>query len=168
MLEEGEFGLPEQAITSGSQAVDAVQETLELFLETANVDRVYGEPIAYGETILIPAAEVLTGLGFGLGYGSGTAQGEEKPDGSGAGGGAGGGAGSGAGSGTGSGSGGGGGGGGRTLSRPVAVIIASPDGVRVQPIVDPTKIALAALTAVGFMAGMMLRMRRAAREVGFE
>src|SRR3972149_5950383 len=151
MLEEGEFGLPEQGITSGSQAVDAVQETLELFLETANVDRVYGEPIAYGETILIPAAEVLTGVGFGLGYGSGTAQGEEKPDGSGAGGGAG--------SGTGSGAGGGGGGGGRTLSRPVAVIIASPDGVRVQPIVDPTKIALAALTAVGFMAGMMLRMR---------
>ena len=160
MLEEGEFGLPEQAITSGSQAVDAVQETLELFLETANVDRVYGEPIAYGETILIPAAEVLTGLGFGLGYGSGTAQGEEKPDGSGAG--------CGAGGGTGSGSGGGGGGGGRTLSRPVAVIIASPDGVRVQPIVDPTKIALAALTAVGFMAGMMLRMRRAARQMDFE
>jgi hypothetical protein len=46
------------------------------------------------------------------------------------------------------------------FSRPVAVIIASPEGVRVEPVVDVTKIALAALTAAGFMVGMLLRMNR--------
>jgi uncharacterized spore protein YtfJ len=52
----------------------------------------------------------------------------------------------------------GGGGGGRVFSRPVAVIVASPEGVRIEPVVDPTKIVLAALTTVGFMAGMFARM----------
>jgi uncharacterized spore protein YtfJ len=52
----------------------------------------------------------------------------------------------------------GGGGGGRSFARPVAVIIASPDGVRVEPVVDVTKIALAAFTAGAFMVGMFLRM----------
>lgn len=158
MVEEGEFGVSKEELTSGAQAIDAAQETLELFLETADVSRVYGEPIPYGDTIIIPAAEVLTGMGFGLGFGAGSAQGEEEPE---------------SrdemkGRGSGSGSGGGGGGGGRTLSRPVAVIVASPDGVQVQPVVDPTKIALAALTAFGFMAGMLMRMRRAARNLDLD
>jgi uncharacterized spore protein YtfJ len=139
-----EMSLTPAEIDSSARAVDAVQETLELFLETASVDRVYGEPIQHGDTIIIPAAEVLVGLGFGTGYGSG--QGEAKPDEPSPGG-----------------SGGGGGGGGRTLSRPVAVIVASPEGVRVQEVVDPTKIALAALTAGGFMVGMLARMLRSPR-----
>jgi uncharacterized spore protein YtfJ len=54
----------------------------------------------------------------------------------------------------------GGGGGGRILSRPVAVVIASPEGIRVEPVLDITKIALAGLTAMGFMVGMMFRMSR--------
>jgi uncharacterized spore protein YtfJ len=160
MLEEGEFGIPKEEMASGVQAVDAVQETLELFLETAHVDRVYGEPIQHGETIIITAAEVLTGMGFGLGYGAGSAQGEGMPESSGEA--------SDGGSGSGSGAGGGGGGAGRTLSRPVAVIVAGPDGVRVEPVVDPTKIALAALTAFGFMAGMLMRMQRAARDLDLD
>lgn len=160
MLEEGEFGIPKEELKSGAQAVDAVQETFELFLETADVSRVYGEPIQHGETIIIPAAEILTGLGFGLGYGAGSAQGEDMSEGDATE--------SGSGRGSGSGSGGGGGGGGRTLSRPVAVIVAGPDGVQVQPVVDPTKIALAALTAFGFMAGMLMRMRRAANSLELE
>ena len=133
------------AIENPAQAVEAVQETLELFLETANVDRVYGEPIQHGDTLIIPSAEVLVGLGFGMGYGFG--QGEKEESGS-----------------TPNGGGGGGGGGGRVLSRPVAVIVASPEGVRVQEVVDPTKIALAALTAAGFMIGMMMRMMRPGRD----
>jgi hypothetical protein len=40
----------------------------------------------------------------------------------------------------------------------VAVVVASPEGVRVEPVVDITKIALAGLTALGFMVGMMFRM----------
>lgn len=102
---------------------------------------VYGEPIQHEDTIVIPTAEVLCVLGFGLGSGSGTnaQQNAESPS---------------------VGKGNGGGGGGRILSRPVAVVIASPEGVRVEPVVDITKVALAGLTAMGFMIGMMFRMSR--------
>lgn len=123
---------------SPDKPVAAVQETIELFLETASVDRVYGEPVQHGDTLIIPAAEVLAGLGFAMGYGFGKSRDENQEDEGGGG--------------------GGGGGGGRTLSRPVAVIVASPEGVRVQEVVDPTKIALAAITAGGFMVGMLLRL----------
>jgi hypothetical protein len=37
------------------------------------------------------------------------------------------------------------------LSPPVAVIVASPRGVEVKPVVDVTKIVFAALTALGFV-----------------
>jgi uncharacterized spore protein YtfJ len=126
-------------ITSPAQAIDAVQNTLTQFLDTANVNRVYGAPIRRGDVTIIPAAEVLVGLGFGAGAGSGTSP-EQEGDGTGVSGG----------------SGGGGGGGGRTLSRPVAVVIISPDGVRVEPVVDTTKVALAAITAGGFMLATLM------------
>jgi uncharacterized spore protein YtfJ len=122
-------------------SINPVQETVTKFLETANVSAVYGEPIQHGETLIIPAAEVLTGMGFGMGYGGGESADEEnKPKDSGGG--------------------GGGGGGGRVLSRPVAVIIADQHGVRVEPVVDPTKIAIALFTTLGFMAAMAGRMSR--------
>ena len=54
--------------------------------------------------------------------------------------------------------GGGGGGGGKALARPVAVVIADEEGVRVKPVVDPTKIALAALTAAGFILSTLFKM----------
>jgi uncharacterized spore protein YtfJ len=57
------------------------------------------------------------------------------------------------------GSGEGGGGGGRVLSRPVAAIVISPTGVRVEPIVDVTKIALAIFTTLGFMTAMLTQLR---------
>ena len=121
-----------------SDAIEVVQETLDKFLDSANVYAVYGEPIIQGDTQIIPTAEILSGLGFGVGYGMGRSnEADDKSQGSG----------------------GGGGGGGRVLSRPVAVIVASPEGVRVEPVVDVTKVALAALTAFGFMFGMAARMR---------
>ena len=119
-------------------AVYTVQTTMDKFLSAANVDAVYGTPLREGENIVIPAAEVLSIAGFGLGSGSGSqGPGEnERPGG-----------------------GGGGGGGGHVLSRPVAAIVISPAGVRVEPIVDVTKIALAGLTTLGFMAAMLSRLR---------
>lgn len=57
----------------------------------------------------------------------------------------------------------GGGGGGVASGRPVAVISVGPDGVQVRPVVDPTKIALAALTTLGAMLMMLGRMRSASR-----
>ena len=115
------------------------QDTMEEFLATADVSVVYGEPIQHEDTLIIPTAEVLAGLGFGFGSGSGSSPegSDQKPA---------------------EGSGFGGGGGGRILSRPVAVVVASPEGVRVEPVIDITKIALAGLTALGFMVGMMFRM----------
>ncbi len=118
--------------------LEMFQDTMEEFLAAADVRVVYGEPIQHDDTMIIPTAEVLCGLGFGVGSGSGTStENPDKPA---------------------QGSGSGGGGGGRILSRPVAVVVASPEGVRVEPVVDVTKIALAGLTALGFMVGMMFRM----------
>ena len=118
-------------------AVETLQTTMDKFLSAASVEAVYGPPIREGDTIIIPTAEVLSAAGFGVGSGGGPqGPGEnENP-----------------------GSGGGGGGGGRVLSRPVAAIVISPAGVRVEPIVDVTKIALAVFTTLGFMTAMIARM----------
>jgi uncharacterized spore protein YtfJ len=141
---------PDTLVDTGAQAgsvVDSVQEVLHHFLEAAAVEAVYGEPVRNGETLVVPTAEVVSAVGFGMGSGGGTASsrspGGESKESTGSGG-----------------SGGGGGGGGRVLSRPVAVIVITPDHVRVEPIVDVTKLGLAALTAVGFMFMTMLRMSR--------
>lgn len=147
---------PEKGMTS-------VQETLDKFIATADVNAVYGKPIKTGDMVIIPAAEVFCGMGFGMGYGYGMSSSEgenavkenkpnqpeeeklETPPGEGYG------------------SGGGGGGGGYTFSRPVALVIASPDGVRVEPVLDRTKILLAALTTAGFMVSMIAGMMRGRR-----
>ena len=123
-----------------ASSLNTVQTTLDKFLTAANVEAVYGPPVIQGENLIIPAAEVLSVVGFGLGMGGGSQNSTEAQN-------------------TG-GSGGGGGGGGRVLARPVAAIIMSPTGVRVEPIVDVTKIALAVFTTLGFMAAMFTRMNK--------
>jgi uncharacterized spore protein YtfJ len=130
-------------LADASPAVNTIQTTLDKFLTAANVDAVYGPSISQGENVVIPAAEVLSIVGFGLGSGGGS---QGISDSSNA-----------------RGSGGGGGGGGRVLSRPVAAIIISPAGVRVEPIVDVTKIALAVFTTLGFMATVLTRMKNPRR-----
>lgn len=138
-----------------SDPVGAVERTFERFLKVGEGEVVYGQPIEHNGRLLIPASEVLVGLGFGLGSGAGSdvkdgaqeAGGTRTED---------------------QGAGGGGGGGGRTLSRPVAVVVSSESGVRVEPVVDVTKLGMAALTAIGFMAAAWLRFispRRALREL---
>ena len=127
----------EMEINDPGQAIDMMQETLETFLETADVNRVYAQPVEHEGNLIIPAAEVIAGMGFGAGYGAGGPLDDD-----------------------GGGSGGGGGGGGKTLARPVAVIISDKNGVRVEPVIDPTKIALAAFTAFGFMFATLAKMRR--------
>lgn len=134
-------------VSKSNEVIELIQDTLGEFVATADVTAVYGEPIKKGDTTIIPTAEVLGIMAFGLGSGEGRSPGEKKgedeqpqPGGYG--------------------SGAGGGGGGRVFSRPVAIIVASPEGVRVEPVIDVTKIALAALTTAGFMLGMLLRMSR--------
>jgi len=143
---------PEGAVkTAGinlDRTFDDVNATMDKFLEVASVNRVYGAPIEVGDVKIIPSAENLAILGYGVGagFGSGNLEANEEADKPG--------------EGIGEGGGGGGGGGGKILSRPVAVIIASPEGVRVEPVADRTKVIMAAITAAGFVAGMFLRMSR--------
>ncbi|MBE0429692.1 MAG: hypothetical protein IBX61_07440 [Thermoleophilia bacterium] len=119
-----------------------VEDTMERFIDVANVDRVYGEPIAKDDTLIIPAAEVMGGLGLGAGFGMGAVkekQEERQAD---------------------EGGGGGGGGGGRVQSRPVAVVVAANGDVRVEPIIDKTRIVLTAIVANGILFLFLARMFR--------
>ena len=116
-----------------------IEHSIESFLSVADAGKVFAAAIRKGETTIIPAAEVMTGMGFGHGFGRGTETGDGAEH---------------------RGGGGGGGGGGHALARPVAVVVASPEGVRVEPVIDVTKIALAALTAGGFMLATWLGMAR--------
>ncbi len=120
-------------------AVEMAESTLDSFLAAASVEAVYGEPVTHEDTLVLPAAEVISVMAFGAGSGLGRSQENDAPD---------------------IGSAGGAGGGGRIFARPVAVIIAGPQGVRVEPIVDLTKIALAGLTALAFLLGMRVRLSR--------
>ena len=122
---------------------DRAAQVMESLIAAADVSKVYGTPISREDTLLIPAAEVLAIAGFGMGGGSGS-----LPSGDGS---------------TRHGRGGGGGGGGKTLARSVAVIVASPAGVEVKPVFDLTKIALAALTAAGFIWGSWRAMAKPRR-----
>jgi uncharacterized spore protein YtfJ len=132
-------------------------ELVEKLFAVAQPGAVFSEPItAEGQTV-ITASEVSVGMGFGFGLGGGSgpkrARGkkaaqkerteeepQDKEDLAGIG--------------------GGGGGGGGSAARPVAVISINPEGVRVEPVVDPTKIALAFFTTLGSMFFMLSKMRR--------
>ena len=120
------------------RSLEHSEHTLERFLAAADVEKVFGEPVRQGETTIVPAAELITGFGFGFGFGRGSEGHESQHEGGG----------------------GGGGGGGSVLARPVAVIVASAEEVRVEPVVDLTKVALAAITAGGFMLATWLGMAR--------
>jgi uncharacterized spore protein YtfJ len=122
-------------------AAATADQTLDRVARAARPDVVFGQPIERGDTTIIPCCEV--GMGMGMGGGAGTnpsAAGTEnrRGEGIGAGGGAGG--------------------------RPVAVIVLSRNGrVQVQPIVDATKVGLAALTTAGFALFWLAQLTRAAR-----
>jgi len=135
MTDEVEFNYNKDQNIETDPVQETIKETLAHFLVTADVDTVYGQPIRKGDMLIIPTAEVLSGLGFGASQGK--MSGKESKGGNWS----------------------GGGGGGRTFSRPVAVIVASPESVKVTPIFDTTKIILAGLTALGFMFSTLLRMR---------
>lgn len=140
MSDESKTNQMVDGLAMAQETTGVIENTMERLLEAANVDHVYSEPVKYGDTVVIPAAEIISAAGFGLGLGSGSNGGEEGSQGSGAG--------------------GGGGGGGRVFARPVAVIVATPEGVRVEPVIDRTKVILAAFTTFGFMFSFLARMKK--------
>jgi len=129
-------------------------ELVEKLFAVAQPGAVYGEPVTAEGYTVITASEVSVGMGFGYGIGSGSGgarrgqrESEEEPQDEG----------------SEAGVGGGGGGGGGSMGRPVAAITISPQGVRIDPIVDVTKIALAFFTTIGSMFFMLSKMRKAGR-----
>ena len=131
-----------------AESQEQARELIEKLFAVVEPGTVFGEPVQLGDHTVITASEITVGLGFGSGGGFGSAprraaaaeqEDEEAAGGYGA-----------------AGAGGAGG-------RPVAAIIAGPGGVRVDPIVDVTKLGLALFTAMGGMLLAFGRMRRASR-----
>lgn len=141
MYEENISATPDagQGINPDLQrTADVAEKHLKNLTDVADIQKVYGQTIQQDGRTILPTAEVFAVSGFGSGFGRGSGE-------------------------QGDGSGGGLGGGGRSFSRPVAVIVAGPEGVEVKPVMDITKIALTALTAFGFMWATIGRMARRPR-----
>jgi hypothetical protein len=108
---------PDSLDTAAARAIEAMDG---LFGEPSP-SQVFSAPHHVGDHIVITAAAWERAGGFGFGGGSGT---DEHGD---------------------SGGGGGAGGGGTSVGRPVAVITVGPDGIRVDPVIDLTKLAVTVL-----------------------
>lgn len=142
-----------QALESTDQAQARASKVLSKLISQASADRVYNEPVVAGDTTIITAAEIRTGMGFGYGLASGvTATAGHLPFSSAK-----------RHSKDGGGPRGGGGGGGQAVGRPVAVVTIDPDGVAIQPVLDRTRIVLTALTALGAISLMLINRRHTGR-----
>ena len=128
---------------SAERAAKITDKTIEKMLAFAQPQAAYSAPVVSGAYTIITASEVLGGGGFGYGSGPATAASEGKP--------------------RPAPQGDGGGGGGGFHSRPVAAIVIGPNGVKVQPIADGTKIAIAAISAWAGVALTAIRIARAAK-----
>jgi uncharacterized spore protein YtfJ len=120
--------------SSGSIAQQAQRLTAgvtDKIFAAAQPGSVFSQPVVVGSTTIITASEVVATGGAGFG-------GEPQQGG------------------------GGGGSGGFSMGRPVAAIIISADGeVKVQPVVDATKIAHAGIAAWGTLLLLLARWARA-------
>jgi uncharacterized spore protein YtfJ len=137
---------------STERAHEKVIGLVERLTEVARPGVVFGEPMTAGENTVVTASEVFVAMGYGFGMGGGRPQeegeraaqaeihGGEVPSGYGS----------------------GGGGGGSSKGRPVAVITLNPGGVRIEPVLDLTKIGLAFLMVLGSLLVMVGKLRRQA------
>ena len=94
--------------------------TFERAQSSASIDNVYGQPITYGDSIIVPVASVSQFFGIGMGVGANQSSGGPN-------------------------SGLGGGGTARTKARPVALAEIMPEGVDVHPIIDENRALTAGL-----------------------
>ena len=155
-------GLATEALRN--EAVErTLSESLRRMMDSVRPEGIFGAAIERDGVTLIPCAEVWSSFGAGGGSGFGPApanqakqakgaQGEEATSGQPA---------------ASGGSGGGGGGGAR--GRPVAVVVTSEGKTRVLPVVDVTKLMVAGMTTLGFVAfmiGQMVVARSRGRRLG--
>jgi uncharacterized spore protein YtfJ len=109
-----------------NHAAARTNEGFAEFTRGLSASTVFGKPEKTGDQLVITAATIERAGGFGFGGGGGPSGG------------------------------GGGGGGGAAAGRPVAVIEIGPDGVRVKPVLDFTRIGIAVI-------GALLALRRMVR-----
>lgn len=124
--------------------VDPTGQALSQLVTTARAEAIFGQPVVSGDTTVISCSEIA--IGMGMGSGSGPVDENGNP------------------------TGGGSGGGGGARGRPVAVIVITNEGVRVEPIFDLTKIVLASLTTGTFVllwVGRLFLMKRTGRGPSF-
>lgn len=140
------------------ESMAGVYDLIGRLFRVAEPGAVYSEPVVSGDRTVIITSELTMSIGAGGGFGTsseptantGTAGTEavvgadaapatHKED---------------------AGGGGGGGGGGFSFGRPVAAVIIEPSGVRVEPIVDPTKLGIALFTTLGAMFFAWTSLRR--------
>ncbi len=122
---------------------------IEDMRESASVNAVFGQPVTVGERTVIPIASVTYAVGFGFGEGQDqvdakqAAPGEKQP---------------------GPGGGSGAGGGGMVRARPLAVAEITPEGTRIEGIVNEQTISLAGILmaawSVFWVAAAIMRMFR--------
>ncbi|RMG99291.1 MAG: hypothetical protein D6706_05765 [Chloroflexi bacterium] len=102
-------------------------ELMSHLFEITRPEAVFAPPVTVGEQTVITAAEITAAFGFGYGGGGGISDQNTSGD---------------------MGMGNGGGGGGTAQARPVAVITISNDQVSVEPVIDPTKVAITFFTTL--------------------
>jgi uncharacterized spore protein YtfJ len=144
----------QQPVGNGSIAEQLRQQNHDLvdkIYSAAQPGAVFSQPVESGPYTVITACEVITGVGFGFGSGTSpakTAKADTRSNG------------------PRMTEGGGGGGGGGSMSRPVAAIVIGPQGVKVEPIVDVTKLGLAGITTWAAIALMAIRLARSSKQSG--
>ncbi|HIE39691.1 MAG TPA: hypothetical protein EYH30_08320 [Anaerolineales bacterium] len=106
-------------------------ETVEDLRRKANVNAAFGRPVTAEGRTVIPVAEVAYGFGLGFGSGGGEEPAEEEAE--------------------------GGGGGGGVRARPLGVVEITPEGVRVEPVVDEQRIALAGVLLTAWIVFWIAR-----------
>lgn len=138
-------------IRESAPTQEKANELMSRMFDAARPDHLYSAPTVQGQYAVITASEVIGGLGYGYGGGGGfapeNADGtlrEDAPNG---------------------GFGGGGGGGGSVVGRPVAVISIGPDGVRVEPVFDTTKIIITLLTSLAAIFVALGRINKQAKQL---
>ena len=107
------------------ETIQELFDAVNTLQRRAKVDAAFGKPVTTEGRTIIPVAEV--SYGFGLGFGSSDSPDDQPEEASGA-------------------------GGGGTRTRPLGVIEVTQEGVRVEPVVDEQKIALATGALIGWIA----------------
>mgnify|MGYP005837903339 CR=1 FL=1 len=115
---------------------DATTLFIEALASAVGVETAFGEPVTVGERVIIPAAETAMGGGVGIVH---FPEGQRPParviratS----------------------------GGGGGASTRPVAAVVVTPQGVRVEPIFDLSRVVLTGIASTaGFLQGLLAFVR---------